>query len=408
MDRAFRGWKCVIAANQGWLYNSGCKLAVGRDGFLAIRTMPLINTLNNLSCNGRGRRIGIMLAAMLAGMFSQVSAADIPPPPRERAEQLTFDPVQNRWIRAAEPVPGTENGDLDIARQWLAREDYKTARKALKKWIKNYGFDSPRYAEALYLYGTAELELGDYRAADKAYEELLNDYPGSPYAERSLSGRFRIAEQYLAGKRRKAMGGLLRIKDRDGGVEIMDDMIVNYADTPLAEQAQLAKADYYYERGEFELAEDEYARFAREFPRSRYQAKALLWSAYAALASFPGIEFDDISLLAARERFVQFLQTYPDQAQQFDVPVLLEQIANTRADKTYSIARFYERTETSQAARYYYRAIIERWPDAPAAAEARLRLTAMDANIPDTEVSLKTVDIAGSNESRPLGPGRLN
>ena len=316
--------------------------------------------------------------AIAASLSVPASGTDgVPPPPRERAERLTFDPQQNRWVQTADPVPGTEDGDLDIARQWLALEDFKTARKAIKQWIKTYGPESPRYPEALYLQGTIYLELGDYRAADDTYQALLNDFPGSPYAAEALSARFRIAEQYLAGKRRKAMWGLFRVKDREGGLKIMDDVLVNYTDTPLAEKAQLTKANYYYDRGEFELAEDEYARFAQDYPRSRYQPKALLWSAYAALASFPGILFDDISLIEATERFGQFMESYPDQAVQLDVPVLLDQIASTRADKTYAIARFYERTAQPKAARYYYRATISRWPNTAAAAEARARLMAL-------------------------------
>jgi len=319
--------------------------------------------------------LGIAIVACLSA--PALWADGVPPPPRQRAERLTFDPDQYRWIRTADPVPGTEDGDLDIVRQWVAREDFKTARKAVKEWIKTYGPESPRYPEALYLQGTAHLELGDYRAADDAYQALLNDFPGSPYAAEALSARFRIAEQYLAGKRRKAMWGLLRVKDREGGLKIMDDVLVNYTDTPLAEKAQLTKANYYYDRGEFELAEEEYARFAHDFPRSRYQPKALLWSAYAALASFPGIQFDDISLIEAKERFEQFLDRYPDQAVQLEVPVLLDQIASTRADKTNAIARFYERTDQPKAARYYYRATVTQWPNTPAAAEAKTRLRAL-------------------------------
>lgn len=308
--------------------------------------------------------------------ISALGADEVPPPPKERAERLTFDAEQNRWIASPDPIPGTEDGDLDIARQWLAREEYKTARKATEQWIETYGPQSARYPEALYLEGTIHLERGDYRAADDAYQALLNDYPGSPYASEALLGRFRIAEQYLAGKRRKAMWGLLRVKDREGGLKIMDDILVNYADTPLAEKAQLSKANYYYERGEFELAEDEYARFAEDFPRSRYQPKSLLWSAYSALARFPGIQFDDISLIEAKARFEQFMISYPDQAQQMDVPVLLDQIDSTRADKTFEIARFYERTKKTEAARYYYQATVRRWPNTAAAAEAQARLIA--------------------------------
>ena len=297
-----------------------------------------------------------------------------PVPPSPRAESLEFDPKTQDWSAAAEAEPGTEDGDLDLARRWIALEDYKTGERIVKKWIKQYGESAERYPEALYLRGSVHLGQGEYRAADDDFEKLLDEYPGSPFAEQALSARFRIAEQYLAGKRRKALGGLLRVKDRDAGVEIMDDMSMNYRDTSLSELAQKAKADYYFSRGEFELAEDEYAAFAREFPRSRYHPQALFQSAQAALASFPGVQFDDAGLVEAQERFNQFRQSYPQKSEEMQVPTMLDEIASARADKTYEIARFYDRTGKLGAARYYYRATVKRWPETPAAAQAEARL----------------------------------
>jgi outer membrane protein assembly factor BamD (BamD/ComL family) len=49
----------------------------------------------------------------------------------------------------------------------------------------------------------------------------------------------------------------------------------------------------------------------------------------------------------------------------------------TRADKTLDIGKFYQKTEKFQAARFYYREIIIRWPKTPAALEARNRLAAI-------------------------------
>lgn len=322
-------------------------------------------------------RIAFVVTCGVAWGFAYGAPAKgaLDPPPGQRAEQLRYDPVQNRWIEAAKPIPGTEDGDLDIIRQYVAREDYPTALKGLKAWIKKYGTAGDRYPEALYLKATSEMGTEDYRAAHDDFQTLLSDYPGSIYAERALAGQYRVGEQYLAGKKRKALGGLFKIRDRDAGIKIMDDMTTDYADTPLAETAQLTKANYYYERGEFDLAQDEYARFARDFPRSRYHAKALLWSAYSALASFAGIRFDDAPLIEAQERFGQFLRSYPAQADQMQVPTAIEQIASTRADKTLDIGRFYERTGQPGAARYYYRATVRRWPNTPAAAEARNNLS---------------------------------
>jgi outer membrane assembly lipoprotein YfiO len=302
------------------------------------------------------------------------SRGQMPPPPRRHAEKLTFDEKTGQWVRAPEPVPGTEQGDLNIARQWLARDDCKTALKAINGWIKTYGTGSSCYAAALYVKASAELGLGDYRAAHDSYQKLLNDYPGSEYAEQALKGDFAVGEQYMAGKKRKAVWGLLRIKDREAGVKIMDDMVSNYSDTPLAELAQMSKADYFYSRGEFETAEQEYQTFATQFPISGWRERALLQSARSALASFPGVKYDDSGLLEAQERFHDFERSYPQAAEQHGVPVLLDDIAAKRAEKSYEIGRFYDKSRRFKSAAYYYRATIRDWPDTPSAGRAANRL----------------------------------
>jgi outer membrane protein assembly factor BamD (BamD/ComL family) len=332
------------------------------------------HTRPNLVSVARG---GTWLLALTVAAAQTITlrAAEVPVPPRRHAEHLIFNETTNQWEQRVEPSPGTEDGDLDIARQWLALGEYKTVCKITKEWIKTYGKEAPRYPEALYLRGTAYLERGLYREAHKAYQELLNDYPGSQYAEAALSAEFRVAEQYMAGKRKRIWGGLLWFKDREGGVEIMDDIVANYSDTPLAEMAQMAKAEYYFARGDLDLAESEYATFARDFPRSRWHERALLMSARCAQGRFPGIKFDEAPLVEAEERYRQYQKAYPARAEQRGVPTFLDQLAATRADKTLDIGKFYEKTAKFQAARFYYRETVARWPQTPAALEARRRLT---------------------------------
>src|SRR4029078_5418776 len=121
-------------------------------------------------------------------------------------------------------------------------------------------------------------------------------------------------------------------RDREAGVKIMDDVVTNYADTPLAELAQKSNADYYFTHGDFQEAQDEYSTFAREFPRSRYHAYALMRRAEAALGTYPGVHFDDAVVLEAQERFSQFMQKCPEVARQRNVPTMLDEIASARAD----------------------------------------------------------------------------
>jgi outer membrane protein assembly factor BamD (BamD/ComL family) len=298
------------------------------------------------------------------------------PPVHQRA-RLLFDPATDEWKLIDQPEPGTMDGDLDIVRQYIARQDFKEGLSLVKCWIKTYGVDSARYPEALYLKGVCELELGEYRDADADFKDFLDKFPGSEYAERALSARFRLAEQYLAGKKRKAFKGLFRVTDHTAGVKIMDDISANYVDTPLAELAQKSKADYFFARGDFDQAQDEYNSFAREHPRSQYHAYALLRSAEAALATFPGVQYDDAGLVEAQERYTQFLQQYPALGQRQNVPQIVEDIISHRADKTYEIGRHYEKYRRPSAAMYYYRETIKRYPGTAGAEEAKGRLNGL-------------------------------
>ncbi len=342
------------------------------------------------SCRTSGSCLAVGL--LLLGGFSWAYAQPSLPPDRY-AERLTFDKETETWSRTPPPVPGSEDGDLDIARQWMARQVYDKAKDILEEWLDSYDEISPRYPEAVYLEAVCELEEGDYYDAHKGFQLVLNDYPGSAYAERALSGDFRVAEQYLAGKRRKAWKGFLWIQDRDAGLEIMDDIIANYSDTPFALLAHKAKADYYYQRGEFELAEDEYAIFAAEFPRSRYHSYALLQSARAAMASFPGVQFDDAALIEARVRFLQVKTQYPGVAAQSAVPILLEEIDARRAEKALEIGKFYAKTDQPSAARFYYRETIERYPETPAAAEAESRLRDLQAELEVDALAFEEIEV---------------
>ena len=86
---------------------------------------------------------------------------------------------------------------------------------------------------------------------------------------------FVIAEVFLSGTKRKWLG--MRIRDGEElGIKILDDIAFNYPDTDLAEKALKTKADHYFQRGDFDLAEDEYASLITSFPRSQWLLEAKL------------------------------------------------------------------------------------------------------------------------------------
>ncbi|MCP4247675.1 MAG: outer membrane protein assembly factor BamD [bacterium] len=313
---------------------------------------------------------GAFVLAVLA-TAPAVPAADVPEP---RARQLEYDPATGRWLEAEPPQPGTPEGDLSLARRDLARQKYRQAHGRIKKWLKTYGPEEALYADALMLRAEVEIARGDYYKALKHLGEFLDQYGHTELAPRARTFEFLVAEVFLSGKRRKWLGMRL-FKATDKGVEVLDELSASFPETELAEEAIKTKADFYFQQGDFTLAEMEYARLVEEYPRGQWTRYAMRRSAEAALASFGGIDFDDAPLIEAEERFGLYLAQYPGSAEQEGIGQILQQIHAQRAAKECSVGNYYERTGHPRAAAFYYRSTCENWPGTIAATRAQQGLT---------------------------------
>jgi len=315
-----------------------------------------------------------LLVALLLVPAGSALAEDI----QERARQLEYDPETGEWVEREPPEPGTPTGDYQLARRAFAREDYRKAHRRIKKWLKTYGAEEPLYPEALLFRAEVEIARRDYYKAHKHLREFRSEFGQTELADRAAEFQFVIAEVFLSGVKRK-FWGLRILSGTDTALDILDELSASQEGTTMAEQAIKTKADFYFGRGDFSLAELEYARLAQEYPRGRYLRYAQRRSADAALASFPGVEFDDAALIEAEERFTQYLAQYPGLAEQEGIGQILQQIRSQRAAKEYSIGRYYEKTKHVEAAVFYYRSTSENWSDTIAAAQARDRLARLGA-----------------------------
>jgi outer membrane protein assembly factor BamD (BamD/ComL family) len=339
------------------------------------------------------RRAASLSCLILLGLTAVAALAADPSDSEAGRSQLIFDPKTQEWIEAPSPEAGTDAGELEQAKRLLAERKYSSARKALRRWFKTYP-DSPLRPEALFyaadteVYAANDRKVNDLWQAHEWYQEIMNGWAGTEWAERSMRRELIVAELFLfKGGKRKVFKGLLRVSARDEALQILDQLIDERAPgTPLAEQALLMRANYHFQRGEFEDAERDYARLMRDFPRGRSARLAAQRSADAALASFAGIEFDDAPLLEAEERYRQFAEKYPAAAEEAGVPATLSRIRDSRAEKEYSIAEYYQRAKRPSAASFYYRSVMVNWPDTIWAEKSRGRIEGLPSPAHDLPV----------------------
>ncbi len=322
-------------------------------------------------------------------------------------ERLEYDAAKDRWIEIAPPVPGTEDGDLALARSLSAQCEYKKARKAFAAWFKTYP-ESTHRPEALFYAAETEVSAEDAKPKDgdlmKAYqwlEEVLDGWPGTDFADRSLRKELIIAEMILFKGHKQKVWKMFWLSANEEALTMLDRIIDTRArETPIAEQALRLKADYHYINGNFQEAETAYARLMREFPRGRYQKFAMLRAGESALARFPGVEFDDADLLEAEVYLKDFTQKYPQDAGDRQVPQTLARISDQRAEKDYRTARYYERVKQIDAAAYYYRLVEKDWSATTWATEARTRLIALGAMEPPAQNG----EAEGGTDVSPVNP----
>lgn len=297
-------------------------------------------------------------------------------------ERQVLTPEEEQW-RATAPDPAeTPEGTLDVARSLLARGEADEARDLLEDWVEQ-SEDDDRYFEGVYLLGEACFEDQDYYAAFEQYEIVVENTAGDLF-QKSLRRELDVARAFLAGEKR-IVWGFLRLPATDEALEILDRIWERAPGTRIGEEALVVKADYYFNRGDVDLAQDEYAHLAVEYPGGRFVQKAMLRSAEAAAAAFPGIKFDAGPLLEAEARYRQVQARFPALAERENIEERLEDIRSRRAEKELDIAGWYERAGYPAAAEAYYRFVIRDWPDTLAAAEARSRLRALGVDIESEE-----------------------
>lgn len=300
-------------------------------------------------------------------------------------ERQVLDPETGQWVDQ-QVEPATPQGELDEARSLLARGESGDALKLLKKWTEANP-DHDRHLEGMFLLGEAYFEEGDFYKAYESYDVVIQNTGGDLFFK-AIRREMDVARAFLSGQKR-IMWRIFRLPAYDDGVKILDRVWEQVPGTRTGEEALKLKADYHFDNGDLDQAQDGYVQMAREYPSGRYTRLAMLRAAEAAEASFPGVKRDDRALVEADERYRQVRAAYPDYASREGVDDRIENIRQKRAEKDLSVAQWYEKVGRNGAAEFYYRRILRDFSGTLAASEAqgRLRALGVEAELPASQES---------------------
>jgi outer membrane protein assembly factor BamD (BamD/ComL family) len=277
--------------------------------------------------------------------------------------------------RPAGPATPLRNPRLDLAEELLEAGHNHQAHKILLTWIKA----NPKAADrdrATYLLAREYYQNGDRVWCFYECDELLDNYPDSRLYFPALELQYRVADEYLAGKKKKLLG-LPIIDMEDEAIEMLYRIQARSPGSAIAERALLRTADHYYRTAQFDLAADAYGAYARTYPRSNQVPRVKLAQAFSNFAQFRGIRYDATPLIDARAEFLDVQARYPRLAADENIPQFLARIDTELSAKMYETADYYRRTNQPRSAVFLYRSLIKAYPQSRDAQAAERELQKM-------------------------------
>jgi len=275
------------------------------------------------------------------------------------------------WIQTEQaPVEG-DAAVIAEARRLIADDRPGAAENRLDRWISdNKGGDSPYLVEAYLLRGDARAAQGNEYLALYDYERVIRGFPGSESFRIAVEREFEIGTRYLDGLRRKFFG--LRLLDASAeGEELAIRVQERLPGSALAEQAAVALARHYYDRGDVQLAEESYEVYLLNYPTGQHVEEAMERLIYTTIAAFKGPRYDNRSLVNARERILRYMRAFPVQAERKGLDErLLARVEESMSAQMLETARWYLKRNDRPAAQTTLRRLVKKHPETKAATKA--------------------------------------
>ena len=286
-----------------------------------------------------------------------------------------WTPKTGKWVNPKNLPKDNPQEQFAFAKSFYDIKKYEDAKREFRKLLKAYP-KSAEAAEGQYYLGLAEDEQGKLYEAFQAFQLVIDKYPFSERIQEIIEREYKIAEKFMAGEKRKALGVTLPVENP--AIEIFTKVVENSTYGPLAAQAQyklglvLKGLLRYYE------AEEEFNKVVTRYPDSEWSAAAKFQIATCRSSLSKGFAYDQGAAQDAKEKFEAFVKEHPDAVLSLDAEKNISEIRQKEAEASFNIARFYEKQKDFNSAKIYYNDIMNNYSQSSWAAQAAERLQIME------------------------------
>ncbi len=286
-----------------------------------------------------------------------------------------WTPKSGKWVNPKNVAKDSPKEQFDYAKGFYDEKKYPEAIREFKKLLKAYP-KSFEASESQYYLGVIEEKQDNFYEAYLAYQKVIDKYPFSERIKEIIEKEYNIAEKFIGGYKRKALGVTLPVENP--AIEILAKVVENSTYGPLAPKAEyklgllLKGLQRYYE------AEDAFNKVITNYPDSEWVEPAKFQVASCRAAVSRGPDYDQGAMQDAKQKFEEFVKEHPDAVLSREAEDNIGKLKEKEAAASYNIAVFYEKQKAYQAARIYYENVMVDYSDSPWAAKALERLQLME------------------------------
>lgn len=289
-----------------------------------------------------------------------------------------WTPKTGKFVNPKAEPKETPKEQFEYAKGFYDAKQYDDAKREFKKVLKAYP-KSFEASEAQFYLGLVEEEQGKLYEAYQEYQRVIDKYPFSERIQDIIEREYKIAEQFMAGEKRKALGVTLPVENPS--IEIFTKVIENSTYGPLAPKAQyklglvLKSLERYYE------AEDAFNKVISTYPDSEWVEAAKFQVASCRARISRGPDYDQGAAQEAKEKFEAFVKEHPDAVLSEDAEKSIQELRIKEAESSFGIALFYEKQKQFKAAKIYLENIINNYSDTPWAKKAEEKIKNLEKKI---------------------------
>ncbi|MFO7973175.1 MAG: outer membrane protein assembly factor BamD [Candidatus Hydrogenedentota bacterium] len=291
------------------------------------------------------------------------------------ADAWIWNPATGRWINEKNLPQPTAELQVEAARSLMEQGEYKKALRETNKFDKYY-LDSEWADENQFLRGEIRFRQGRYLNAANEFQQVITNYPDTDLYDAVIEKQYEIGDRFyeLGEKRMEKKWALFRERPFKKAIEVYSMVIDNQPFQEAAAEAQYKVGLCHFTREEYVEAAYEYQRVIEDYAGSDWVDDASYGLALCYYEASLPPNYDQTRSRLAIEAIDEFKARFPEDERVEGLEEKRREMRDKIAWQRLQTARFYEKRRRFDAARIYYEAIVEQFPDTVAASDAKLWL----------------------------------